>query len=144
MSHEVYFILDETFDADLWALSRNAHVWLVKSPHNDAAARAVWEKEAGLYSPLFGVTTFDGFTDLVGGFYDLLGTIDQHHDEHSAPEPWSTIHVVGLLPDDVRPTLIADELSLQAVSLEPVCGGFTIRRVPKKGCADDAAPTAAD
>ncbi len=74
MSHEAYFILVETFEADLWALSRNAHVWLIKSPHNDAAARAVWGKDSDAYAPLSGVATFDGFTDLVPGSYDSTRT----------------------------------------------------------------------
>lgn len=38
MIHEVYFILDTNFDGDLWALSRKAHVWILQSSRNDAAA----------------------------------------------------------------------------------------------------------
>jgi len=36
MSHEVFFILDDSFSGDLWSLSRSAHVWLIKSTQNEA------------------------------------------------------------------------------------------------------------
>ena len=45
MNHEVFFVLDVAFAGDLWALSRHAHVWIIKSPHNETAARAVWDRE---------------------------------------------------------------------------------------------------
>lgn len=140
MSHEVYFILDETFDADLWAPSRKTDVRVIKSPHNEAAARAVWEKESDAYSPLSGIATFDGSADVIRSFYDLLGTIDQHHGNYSAQEPWSTIHVVGSPQDAARPDRIADELCVEAVSLEPEGGGCAIKRVAQRGDARDGAP----
>jgi len=128
MIHEVFFILDHRFSGDVWALSRSAHVWLIKSPQNDAAARVVWDRESDSYSPLQGVTTFDGAQDVNDSFYNFLSTIDQHHDEYSAPEPWSAIHVIGFPLDRASPDRIADELGVEVFLLKSEAGGFTIRR----------------
>lgn len=128
MSHEVFLILDEAFPGDLWSLSRSAHVWLIKSPQNDAAARVVWDRDSGSPSPLHGVTTFNGAQDVNDSFYNFLSTIDRHHDEYSAPEPWSAIHVIGFPLDRASPDRIADELGVEVFLLESEGGGFTIRR----------------
>jgi hypothetical protein len=137
MTHDVYFILDRKFDGDLLALSRSAHVWLIKSPHNESAAQSVWEQHSDTSPPGSGVTTFGGAVDVIRSFYGLLGTIDQHHDEYAAEGPWSTIHVLGLPQDDVQPELIADELCVQAVTLEPDGRGFAIRRAAQQGDTPD-------
>lgn len=128
MSHEVFLILDHAFPGDLWSLSRSAHVWLIKSPQNDAAARVVWDRDSGSPSPLHGVTTFNGAQDVNDSFYNFLSTIDRHHDEYSAPEPWSAIHVIGFPLDRASPDRIADELGVEVFLLESEGGGFTIRR----------------
>jgi len=128
MSHEVFFILDQQFSEDLWALSRGAHVWLIKSPQNEAAARVVWDRESETHSPLQGVTIFDGAQDVDDSFYGLLSTIDEHHGEYSAPEPWSAIHVIGFRLDRASPDRIADKLGVEVSLLESEGGGFMIRR----------------
>lgn len=129
--HEVFFVLGD-FDGDLWSLSRVHHVWLVASAHNRSLAKDVWAREskdhgetAGVMS---GVTTFDGSVDAVADFYALLGTIDQHHDEHSASEAWSSIHVRGLPLADVDATRIDGELEGRCVKLVCETGGFAIVR----------------
>ena len=127
MSHEVFFILDDRFSGDLWSLSRSAHVWLIDSPQNQAAARVIWDRESESYSPLQGITTFNGAQDLSDSFYNFLSTIDQHHNEHSAPERWSAIHVIGFPLDRASPDRIADELGFE-VLLKSEGGGFTIER----------------
>ena len=68
VDHQVFFILQD-FDGDLWSLSREHHVWLMKSPANDEAAHRVWGRESGNFSPLHGVTTFDSSGDRLRDFY---------------------------------------------------------------------------
>ena len=140
MSHDVYIILDRAFAGDLWSLSRNSHVWLIKSPCNEAAARLVWGRETNGYSPLHGVTTFDGAENTSDGLYEILDTIDEHHNEYSASKPWNTIHVIGfrwrvhgrtgsLRNWDSRrscstpkaPRLLSDGLSYKAMHLTALC-----------------------
>ena len=139
MSHKVFFILDPGFAGDLWSLSRASHVWLIKSPQNDAIARVVWDRETEERSPLWGVTTFDGTQDAMETFYSFLGTIDQHHDEYSAPEPWEAIHVIGFPMDSARLDRIAEELDVDAVVLNLEGGGFSIRRPAQQAAPADGA-----
>jgi hypothetical protein len=139
MSHNVYFILDRDFTGDLWSLSRNSHVWIIRSTCNEAATRLVWNRETDGHSPLQGVTTFDGAEDTSDSFYGYLGTIDDHHGEYSAPEPWDTIHVIGFSLDSARPDRIAEALGVESVLLDPEGGGFAIRRATQQGDAPDDA-----
>ena len=127
-AHEVHFILDPTYSGDLWSLSRRAHVWICNSPENDGQIKQVGDAESEGYSPLRGVSSFRMGDDVLATFYNFLGTIDEHHDEYWAPTPWSTIHVVGLSPKDVSKDRVLEELSADAVSIEPGEGAFTIRR----------------
>ena len=135
MSHEVYFVLDRAFARDLWSLSRNSHVWLIQSPPNDAAARRVWDRETDGHSLLHGVTTFVGANDTSDSFYAFLGTIDEHHGEHSATDPWDTIHVIGFPLESARPNRIAEELRVTIDVLQAEDGGFSIRRAAQRGDA---------
>jgi hypothetical protein len=137
MSHEVFFILDACFPGDLWSLSRRGHVWLIGSPQNKDAAQAVWDRETGDYSPLQGVTTFDGSKDTAETFYSFLGTIDEHHGEYSAPQPWDTIHVLGIPLDRVARAEITEALGIAAVVLDREAGGFAIRRAAQQADAAD-------
>ena len=116
MSHDVYIILDRGFAGDLWSLSRKTHVWLIKSKCNEAAARLVWDRETGGYSPLNGVTTFEGADGTGDSLYGILSTIDEHHDEYAAQLPWGTIHVIGCRWESVRPGRIAEELGGEKVA----------------------------
>ena len=87
---QVFFILQD-HDGDLWSLSRTGHVWLAHSPTNDEAARRVWDREPGDYSPLHGVTMFPSSSDRLADFYEFLATIDEHHGTYSAPTAWGVI-----------------------------------------------------
>ncbi len=128
-SHGVFFILDKCFSGDLWASSRRAHVWLVGSDHNRALAQAVWDREAESYSPLKGVTTFDECEEPNETFYQLLGAIDEHHDEYGAPSSWDAIRVVGFPLEDACPDRIAEALGVDTIRLVPEDAGFAIRRL---------------
>ncbi len=139
MSHAVFFVLDAGFPGDLWKLSRRGHVWLLRSPENEALARAVWDRETEGYSRERGVTTFDGSGDSIDDFYSFLGTIDEHHGEYSAPKPWDVIHVMGVPFDRVQRNRIAKEVGLQAIVQEVEGQGFAIRRVDQQGDATDGA-----
>lgn len=130
MNHEVYFVLDRAFDGDLWSLSRNAHVWIIKSTCNEHAARLVWDRETEDYSPLHGVTMFDGAQIASEDLYTLLGTIDAHHSEYDAPRPWDAIHVIGFPLASARRERIAQELGVEHLSVDPEGAGFAIRRLP--------------
>jgi len=129
MPHHVFFILDAEFVGDLWELSRLAHVWLIKSPLNEAAARTVWDRETKDFSPLHGVTLFDGSEDNAKSFYAFLSTIDMHHDEYSAPRPWDTLHVIGLPIDVINPDWVAEQLETNVVMETSESEGFIIKRV---------------
>lgn len=126
--HEVFFILDPYFTGDLWSLSREAHVWLIESAHNKALAQAVWERETKEHSPLIGVTTFEGSDDPSETFYRFLGTIDDHHNEYSAPRPWDTIYVIGFPLERASQDRIAEELGVDSVRLDSQSSGFAIHR----------------
>jgi len=140
MSHEVFFILDASFQGDLWKLLRRGHVWLLKSPKNQVLARAVWDRETEDYSPVRGVTTFDGSGNSTEEFYRFLPTIDEHHGEHSAPEPWDVIHVMGVPFDRVQPNRIAEELGRQAIVPEVEEQEFAIRRAAPQGVGRTTGP----
>ena len=134
-SHEVFLIVDPSFSGDLWSLSRNAHVWIINSQSNDAAAHAVWSGETVGHSPAAGVTTFRGSSDPSETLYGLLGTIDEHHGQHAAVRPWDKIHVVGLGIDSVSIDRIGDELGLASLRLEVEGNGFVIRRAAGLGAS---------
>lgn len=127
MSHEVYLVLDPQFDGDLWSLSRAAHVWIIQTAENEAAARAVWDRESEGLSPLRGVTTFDGSGEAYDDFYRILPTIEEHHAEYSAPEPWNAIHVIGL-SGNIQRDRIADALGIDAFEVIKEGKGFAIKR----------------
>lgn len=137
MSHDVFAILDPRFRGDLWRLSRTGHVWLFKSPGNEALARTVWNRETEGYSPEFGVTTFDGPEDASEGLYGSLGMIEVHHGEYATPDPWGVIHVMGVPLDGVQASRVADELGLEVIVLEIEEHGFSIRRSVRQDDARD-------
>ncbi|HEY0765018.1 MAG TPA: hypothetical protein VGD61_21750 [Pyrinomonadaceae bacterium] len=130
MSHEVYLVLDPQFADDLWSLSRGAHVWIIKTAENEAAARAVWDRETERHSPLRGVTIFDSSGEAYDDFYRILPTIEDHHDEYSAPEPWNAIHVIGL-SGNIRRDRIADALGVDDFEVVKEGEGFAIKRTAK-------------
>jgi hypothetical protein len=131
MTHEVYFILDSGFVGDLWSLSRRAHVWVLKSAHNESAARAIWDRDEPGYSRWHGVTTFDGSESPIDTFYAFLGTVAEHH------EGWDTIHVIGLALESARPQRVAIELGTESFALAAEDGGFAIGRAAQQGAEAD-------
>ncbi len=122
MSETVCFVLDPKFQGDLWALSRSAHVWLIESEQNRAAAESVWSRETESPSSSRGVTTFKGAPLALYSFFGMLAAIDLHHPD------WSAIRVIGLSADGVRPGQVAEELGLESVSLDEEPAGFSISR----------------
>ena len=133
MSHEVYLVLDPQFADDLWSLSRGAHVWLFRTAENEAAAKAVRERETEGYSPLRGVTIFDGSGEAYDDFYMILPMIEVHHAEYSAaPEPWNAIHVIGLSGRNIRRDRVADALGIDAFEVVKEGKGFAIKRTAQR------------
>lgn len=140
--HHVFLILGD-FQGDLWSFSRSQHVWLLSSPHNDVQARMVWDREPKDYSALRGVTTFRGSGASVSEFYRMLGTVDHHHDEHSADVPWTAIHVRGVAPAEISDAAVADEIG-DGFQIFPEPGGFAIIRAAQQGDAADDRPQMGD
>ena len=126
--HEVVLILEPQFDGDLWELSRVAHVWIVDSAQNTAAARSVWDRKPDYEWPTQGLTTFRQYGDATASLYRTLGTVDEHHGEHAAAVPWQAIHVRGVAIDDVSAPRIAEELGSVSIHLLPENAGFAIVR----------------
>jgi len=136
--HEVFLILEPHFDGDLWDLSRVAHVWIVGSAQNTAAAREVWDRKPNHEWPMQGVTTFSHHGDATTALYSILGTVDEHHGQHSAAVPWQAIHVRGVPIGDVSEPRIAEELGGVLVQLTPEASGFAIVRAGQPVAAADA------
>jgi hypothetical protein len=96
--HRVAIVVDRQFGDRLLPIAERLHVWICHSSVNRAAAEAVWKTHAGhLHDLNFGVTIFncsqnESAEDMV---LRNLGTIDEHHGEHSHDPPWSIIEVVG-------------------------------------------------
>ena len=132
MSHEVYLVLDPQFADDLWRLSRAAHVWIIRTAENEAAAKAVWDRETEGHSPLRGVAIFDGSGEAYDDFYMILPTIEEHHAEYSAPEPWNATHVIGLSGRNIRRDRIANALGFEAFEVVTEGKGFAIKRAAQK------------
>ena len=124
----MFLILEPEFDGDLWELSRGAHVWIVDSARNTAAASAVWDRKPDSEWPTQGVTTFVPQDDVTASLYSMLGTVDEHHGEYSAAVPWQAIHVRGVAIDDVSETRIAEELGGVSIHLLREDAGFAIER----------------
>lgn len=134
LDHHVLFILRD-FEGDLWSLSRGAHVWLVDTPGNHAAARGVWDRENDGHSPLSGVTTFASSGDCLADFYQLLRTIDEHHDEYSAASQWGIITVRGVRFDQIDADRIRAALRCTRLGILPDSGGFAIIRAAQQSDA---------
>ena len=126
----VYLILDLAYSGDLWALSRDAHVWVLKSPANDVAVRTVWDAEVEPYSTERGVSCFHWEGDLVGGFYSALGDIDKHHDAYEADVAWTSIFVIGLSLEVVSAERACETLGFEVLMLRAEHEGeyFEVRR----------------
>jgi hypothetical protein len=93
---EVYVVLDD-FEGDLWALSRDRHVWIVESEANRPFIAEVWKREVS-FSVHYGVTYFRP-----GSLYDLLLTIDEHNPD------WKEMMILG-----------ADTISFDVIELESI------------------------
>ncbi|MBC8329844.1 MAG: hypothetical protein H8E31_13975 [Planctomycetes bacterium] len=135
--HQVAIVLDRCFGGDLWTLSREVHVWIVRSDHNEGVARAVWNRETEEFPVKQRVTVFDGAREPGSALFSILGTVDLHHNEYSAPEPWDSILVVGLTSGAVDLNLVARELGGISLSVSPEDEGFRIKRT-----VQPAAPSA--
>ncbi|MCC7061349.1 MAG: hypothetical protein IT456_01005 [Planctomycetes bacterium] len=127
MNERAVFVILADFEGDLWSLSRTQHVWLLSSPHNDAQARTVWDREQEDYSAERGVTTFVTGGEKVSELYGILGTVDCHHGEDAVVVPWTTIHVRGVVLADVSTAAVAEEVG-DGIEIAPEPEGFVIKR----------------
>lgn len=112
MKQEIYFILDKNWKEDLYSLSRERHIWICQSEINSVQIKNVWEKDKGNYSQTKGVTAFELKDTIEKTFYDVLGSIDDHHHRYNFPDDgeWTKILVFGMDREIVDTTEIDDFL----------------------------------
>ena len=124
--HRVFLIFGDVH-GDLWSLSNRQHVWLMRSPINQSEAQRVWQRAADAALPHPGVTLFDSDAPSTTEVLRMLVTVDQHHGDDSAAEPWTVIHVRGVQGVDVTSELVSAALGFRCRTL-PEDGGFAIVR----------------
>jgi len=95
--HAVGLVLHHDFTAGLSALADQMHVWVLDTAENSAESKRIWERHPRM-SWRRGVTTFE-FEDSESPeeiCLRIVPVIDEHHDEHSSPQPYNVLNVVGL------------------------------------------------
>ena len=122
--HRVAVVLDPDYGEGVRDLARDRHVWIVRSPINDAVAEAVraGSEEHSLES---GISTFNGRESPEESFLSILGVIEEHHGEYSHDPPLSVIEVFGVGATDA----IREEAAAYGFRrIEPSDEGFTAYR----------------
>ena len=94
--HRIAVVFDGSFGDRLQSLARKLHVWIMKSPENEAAVQkyAATVAQTPDEDPLgrdSGVTIFDG-NELTEG---LVESIWDHHGEFAHDPPLSAVIVIG-------------------------------------------------
>lgn len=99
-AYTVALVVDPTFGERLSPLASRIHTWAVGTPENRAAADKLWalEPQPHEYSIERGVTTFEpGLgTNPEEWCAAMVGTLDQHHDEHSHDPGYTVLEVHGV------------------------------------------------
>jgi hypothetical protein len=106
---KVAIVLDPDYGNKLASLAAGAHVWIVDTPANRAAASEYWAQNAR-HKVESGVTTFK-FSENASRLetcLDILATVDLHHGEYSSNPPYSELEVIGLPLTDKAKSAIKD------------------------------------
>lgn len=99
-AYKVGLVVDPAFGDKLESLAAKMHVWVVGTPQNLAIVQRIWDRlpKGSSHDIESGVTSFH---ETLGSCplewcLNVLGTIDQHHDEFSHDPPYSLLEVYGL------------------------------------------------
>lgn len=122
--HRVAVVVDPDYGERVTTLSKDRHVWIVRSPVNDAVVEVVraGSEEHSLDS---GITTFAAGDSPEESILSILGVVEEHHGEHSHDPPLGAIEIIGV---EVTPA-IRDELAAYGFDrVEPADEGVVAQR----------------
>ena len=102
--HRVAVVVDPDYGKHVRDLSRDRHVWIVRSPVNDAVVEVV-RAQAEEYSLDSGISTFAAGESPEASFLSILGAVEEHHGEHSHDPPLGVIQIIGV---DLTPGIRAE------------------------------------
>jgi len=142
MSNKVTFILNRSFNGDLYALALSNHVWIVGSESNKNLAKKFWNNYKDLNYPDQGITTTNDGEDLTSLLYDYLDEINIHHNLYSTDNPWEQIEIVGLNSLEVEINKIRECLEDFSLTIIPNENGFIIKKYAQQDDAPEPASPA--
>jgi hypothetical protein len=121
----VGIVVDASFGERVHTLVEHMPTWIVDTPPNRAAAEAHWRVHPGA-SHTAGLTTFRvnpgrGPEEWCA---DVLGTVIEHHGEHSHHPPVTVLEIVGARPVE---HLVAELAKYGYVEVSPTPEGFRAR-----------------
>jgi hypothetical protein len=122
--YRVAIVVSSEYAPGLAELSRHRHVWAVRTPIIEAAARTIWD-ESAKGSLESGVTVFNGTGDAEADLSSILAVVEEHHGEYSHDPPVSMIEVFGV---GVTEQLAADFLELGFSRFDEIEDGFIAYR----------------
>lgn len=126
--YRVAIVVAPDFAPRLAELSDGCHVWAVRTPEIEAAARTTWGRSvAGSLES--GVTVFNGTGGAEADLRSIIAAVEEHHGEYSHDPPVSKIEVYGA---GVTERLAADFAELGFSRLDPTPEGFVARRDPPR------------
>jgi len=88
----VAIVLDHDFGDRLGPLSERYPVWAVGSATNRQVAGEIWRTRPSVSLTTFQYSPEDPVTRTLA---EILPTVDEHHGQYSAPEPWTHLIVLG-------------------------------------------------
>ena len=125
----VRIVVDRAFGERLASLPLENPVWIVDSDFNQPFVQLLRSERSEDY--LHGITTFSGNPEEnpAGDLLNMLGTIDEHHNQHASNPPYSLLEVIGCQPFERVLTALA-ELGFQILS--STLEGFIASNQPAK------------
>ena len=102
LQEKVAIVVDPEFGDQVADLIAKIHVWIVDSPSNRVAVKAIWCKgQKQGEGQQFTATTFtvDFAATRVDWCAGILEAVDLHHGEYSNARPYSVIEVYGISID---------------------------------------------
>jgi hypothetical protein len=122
--HRVAVVVDPDYGEAVRLLSRDRHVWIVRSSRNDEVVDSL-RAGSNEHSLESGISTFAASGTPEESLLSILGTVEEHHGEQSHDPPLSVIEVIGIsATDGIRGQLLADGFG----QIEPDGEGFTAYR----------------
>ena len=96
--YTVYLILDPNFGYKVLNIAENHHVWLCDSVVNRLAASKFKSAERSKPWNEYGITLYEINTknSIEEMFFDIIRTVDEHHNEYSHNPSWQKLVVIGV------------------------------------------------